>query len=116
MGYRAGKALVFTDLCVFRLDQTTRALTVVEIMPGVTRPQIQNATGFPVTFAADCIEVSPPSDDMLAVLRSQIDPLGLRRLEFVSAKERGALIAEILAADRAMVERCVAAQKLIIAS
>jgi glutaconate CoA-transferase subunit A len=34
----------------------------------------------------------------------------LRRLEFVSAKERGNLIAEILAADRAAVERSIAAQ------
>ena len=52
-----------------------------------------------------------PSKDTLGVLRSRIDPLGLRRLEFVSAKQRGALIAEILAADRALVERCIAAQR-----
>ncbi|TPL01084.1 CoA-transferase [Mesorhizobium sp. B2-4-16] len=110
MGYRTGKALVFTDLCIFRLDQTSRELTVIEIMPGVTRQQIRDATGFAVTFDADCREVPVPSSDTLAVLRNRIDPLGLRRLEFVSAKERGALIAEILAADRAMVERCIAAR------
>ncbi|TPI21132.1 CoA-transferase [Mesorhizobium sp. B4-1-1] len=110
MGYRTGKALVFTDLCVFRLDQTSRELTVVETMPGVTQQQVRKATGFEVTFDADCREVPVPSSDTLAVLRNRIDPLGLRRLEFVSAKERGALIAEILAADRAMVERCIAAQ------
>ena len=110
MGYRTGKALVITDLCIFRLDETSRQLTVVETMPGVTRQQIREATGFEVTFDADCGEVPVPSSDTLAVLRNRIDPLGMRRLEFVSAKERGALIAEILAADRAMVERCVAAQ------
>ncbi|WP_246675168.1 CoA-transferase [Mesorhizobium sp. B2-3-4] len=116
MGYRTGKALVFTDLCVFRLDEGTRELAVIETMPGVTRQQIRDATGFAVTFDADCREVSLPSSDTLAVLRDRIDPLGLRRLEFVSAKERGALIAEILEADRAVVERCVAAQGLPIAS
>ncbi|WP_181181480.1 CoA-transferase [Mesorhizobium sp. B3-1-6] len=110
MGYRTGKALVFTDLCIFRLDQTSRELTVVETMPGVTQQQVRDATGFEVTFDADCREVPVPSSDTLAVLRNRIDPLGLRRLEFVSAKERGALIAEILAADRAMVERCIAAR------
>jgi glutaconate CoA-transferase, subunit A len=103
MGYRTGKALVFTDLCIFRLDQASRELIVIETMPG--------ATGFEVTFDADCREVAVPSGDTIAVLRNRIDPLGLRRLEFVSAKERGALIAEILAADRAMVERCIAAQR-----
>jgi glutaconate CoA-transferase subunit A len=111
MGYRTGKALVFTDLCIFRLDQTSRELIVIETMPGVTRQQIHEATGFEVTFHAECREVPTPSEETLWVLRNRIDPLGLRRLEFVSAKERGALIAEILAADRAMVERCIAAQR-----
>jgi glutaconate CoA-transferase subunit A len=111
MGYRTGKALLFTDLCIFRLDQTSRELIVIETMPGITRQQVRDATGFEVTFDADCREVPVPSGDTLAVLRNRIDPLGLRRLEFVSAKERGALIAEILAADRAMVERCIAAQR-----
>ncbi|RAZ72314.1 CoA-transferase [Mesorhizobium atlanticum] len=117
MGYRTGKALVFTDLCIFRLDETSRELIVIETMPGVTRQQIRDATGFEVTFDADCREVPVPSGDTLAVLRNRIDPLGLRRLEFISAKDRGALIAEILAADRAMVERCIAAaQRLPAAS
>lgn len=110
MGYRTGEALVFTDLCVFRLDRSSRELIVIEIMPEITQQQIRDATGFPVTFDADCREIPLPSNDTLGVLRNRIDPLGLRRLEFVSAKERGALIAEILAADSIMVERCIAAQ------
>jgi glutaconate CoA-transferase subunit A len=110
MGYRTGKALVFTDLCVFRIDPISRELIVIETMPGATLQQIRDATGFAVTFDADCRQVPLPSDETLATLRNRIDPLGLRRLEFVSAKERGALIAEILGADRTMVERCIASQ------
>lgn len=109
-GYRTGRALVITDLCVFELDPSTRGLVVIETMPGVTRDRIRDATGFAVSFSADCRETALPSAEMLAILRDRIDPLGLRRLEFVSAKERGALIAEILRADRAAVERCIAAQ------
>ena len=109
-GYRTGRALVITDLCVFELDPSTRELVVLEIMPGVTRDQVRDATGFAVKFDADCRETALPSAETLAILRDRIDPLGLRRLEFVSAKERGELIAEILAADRAAVERCIAAQ------
>ncbi|MER8508202.1 CoA-transferase [Mesorhizobium sp. M0199] len=111
MGYRTGAALVFTDLCIFRLDRESRQLVIVETMPGVTRQQVQDATGFALTFDADCREVPLPSNETLDILRNRIDPLGLRRLEFVSAKERGALIAEILAADRLMVERCIAVQR-----
>ena len=73
--------------------------------------QIRAATGFSVTFAKDCREVSMPSAEALVTLRSQIDPLGLRRLEFVGAKQRGALIAEILQQDRSIVERCIASQR-----
>lgn len=116
MGYRTGKALVFTDLCVLRLDEASRQLIVIETMPGATRQRIRDATGFAVTFDAGCREVALPSGEMLAVLRNRIDPLGLRRLEFVSAKDRGALIAEILQADREMVRRCIAAQGLNTAS
>ncbi|MER8909966.1 CoA-transferase [Mesorhizobium sp. M0854] len=111
MGYRTGAALVFTDLCVFRLDGESRQLAVIETMPGVTRQQLQDATGFALTFDADCREVALPSNETLDILRNRIDPLGMRRLEFVSARERSALIAEILATDRRMVERCIAAQR-----
>lgn len=110
-GYRTGRALIITDLCVFELDPSTRELVVVETMPGVTRDQIRDATGFAVAFSADCRDTALPSAETLAVLRERIDPLGLRRLEFVSAKERGALIAEILSADHSAVERCIAASK-----
>ncbi|MER8559640.1 CoA-transferase [Mesorhizobium sp. M0578] len=111
MGYRTGAALVFTDLCVFRLDGESRQLAVIETMPCVTRQQLQDATGFALTFDADCREVALPSNETLDILRNRIDPLGLRRLEFVSARERRALIAQILAADRRMVERCIAARR-----
>ena len=110
-GYRTGSALVFTDLCVFRLDEATRRLIVVETMPGVSMRRIREATGFPVAFAEDCREVTAPSAEALLALRSRIDPLGLRRLEFVGAKQRSALIREILAQDRAIVERCIASQR-----
>jgi glutaconate CoA-transferase subunit A len=108
-GYRTGRAIVITNLCVFALDASTRELVVVETMPGVTREQIREATGFAVTFAADCRETATPTAATLAVLRERVDPLGLRRLEFVGAKDRGGLIAEILRGDRAFVERCLEA-------
>ena len=104
-GYRTGRALVFTDLCVFRLDSALRQLIVAETMPGVSRARIAEATGFPAVFAPNCVETPMPSGETLGILRHRIDPLGLRRLEFTGTRERGRLIAEILAADRAMVDR-----------
>lgn len=103
-GYRTGRAQIFTDLCVFRLDAETRELRVAEIMPGADRAAIVTASGFTPRFAADCREIGMPDADVLDILRRQIDPLGLRRLEFVGARERGGLIASILAGDRRLVE------------
>jgi glutaconate CoA-transferase subunit A len=102
-GYRPGKVRLVTDLCVFGLDLESRALVVIETFPGITRARIIEATGFPVRFAPDCTELPPPDLHMLQVLREQIDPFGLRRLEFISARDRGALLDEIITKDRAFV-------------
>ena len=92
-----------TDLCVFGLDPDSRELIVIETFPGVTRARIREATGFTVRFAPDCVELPAPDRDLLRVLRERIDPFGLRRLEFVGARDRGALLDEIIADDRAFV-------------
>jgi glutaconate CoA-transferase subunit A len=111
-GYRPGKVRLITDLCVFALDAASRELVVIETFPGVTRARITEATGFPTRFAADCIELPAPDRGRLRVLRERIDPFGLRRLEFIGARERGALLDEIIAKDRAFVaELCGAEPK-----
>ena len=106
-GWRPGKVQLMTNLCVFTLDPE-RGFVVTETMPGVAREEIQRQTGFAVAFAADCSEMPPPTADELRVLRRDIDPLGLRRLEFVGARDRTALIREIITRDRATLDRLIA--------
>src|SRR3954454_8286497 len=43
----AGPTLVITDLCVMQPDAESRELTVTALHPGVTREQVQAATGWP---------------------------------------------------------------------
>jgi glutaconate CoA-transferase subunit A len=100
-GYQPGEIWLVTNLAVFRFDQKVHQLVVVETMPGVSRDVIIAETGFPVLFAANCQEMTRPDAATLRVLREEIDPLGLRRLEFVAAKDRGALLDEILTRDSA---------------
>ncbi len=99
-GYRPGHIYLITNLCMFRFDEAQDQLVVILTMPGVERAKIIAETGFPVIFAADCSEMSPPTERELRVLREIVDPLGLRRLEFVGARDRGALLDEILERDR----------------
>ncbi len=41
----------------------------------------------------------PPTEEELRALRHEVDPLGIRRLEFVPSAQRGALIDELLTAE-----------------
>ena len=82
-GYRTGRALVFTDLCVFRLDPDTRELVVSEIMPGVTREQIGEATGFAVASTPIAARSRCPPRDARHPARphrsARLAPAGVRR-------------------------------------
>ncbi|MCP4385218.1 MAG: CoA-transferase [Hyphomicrobiales bacterium] len=102
-GYRAGAVKLVTNLCVFELDPQNRELVVVETRPGVPRDAIATATGFAVRFSEDCREMPTVPPDILKTLRETIDPLGLRRLEFVGSRDRGALLDEIIARDRELI-------------
>ena len=108
-GYQPGDIWLITNLCVFRYDEHANRLVVVETMPGVTRETIVAETGFSVHFADGCRETPAPEPATLATLRNVIDPLGLRRLEFVGARERGALLDEILERDAQGTRRIVEA-------
>lgn len=98
-GYRPGETFLVTNLCVFRYDEKAGQLVVVERMPGVARETIIAETGFKVLFSEDCIEMAAPTAEELRILREEIDPMGIRRLEFVGARDRGALLDEILERD-----------------
>ena len=68
-----GMFRVVTDLAVFGFDADTRRMTVIALNPGVTPKQVQDNTGFDVTFAADVGVTDPPTDYELEVLRG-LDP------------------------------------------
>jgi glutaconate CoA-transferase subunit B len=64
-----GPTRLITDLAVFAPDPETKEMTVASIHPGVSRAQIEAATGWPVKYADNVAITEPPSEDELAVLR-----------------------------------------------
>jgi glutaconate CoA-transferase subunit B len=60
---------VISDLCVMKPDPEDRELTVVSLHPGVTREQVQEATGWDIRFAAELETTPVPSAHELEVLR-----------------------------------------------
>ncbi|MBY5940135.1 CoA-transferase subunit beta [Halomonas sp. DP5N14-9] len=64
-----GPTRVISDLCVMKPDPEDRELTVVSLHPGVTREQVQEATGWDIRFAAELETTPVPSAHELEVLR-----------------------------------------------
>lgn len=98
---REGAVQVVTDLAVFEQAPADELLVLTHLHPGVTLDEVRSRTGFELTLAADVQETDPPTAVELSVLRGEIDPLGIRRLDFTPAAERGELIRALLAAERA---------------
>jgi glutaconate CoA-transferase subunit B len=61
---------VVTDLAVFAFDETTHAMKVISLNPGVTRDQVQANTGFEVAYDPDFGTTEPPTEHELRVLRT----------------------------------------------
>jgi glutaconate CoA-transferase subunit B len=65
-----GPVAVITDLCVLEPDPVSKELSVVSMHRGVTRDQIQQATAWPMRFAAQVAETAPPTERELSALRA----------------------------------------------
>lgn len=93
-GLAPGRMLVITDLAVFTYRDGV--LQVTSLHPGVSLEQLQEQTGFELRVAPDLSTTTEPSAEQLRLLRTVIDPLGVRRLDLVAAADRQHLITQIL--------------------
>lgn len=98
-GMPPGQVTVLTNLGSFDLDPAAGELVLTAVHPGVTVDDVRTQTGFEPKVAAGLTVTVPPTSEELHVLRHEVDPLGIRRLEFVPSAQRGALIDELLAAE-----------------
>ncbi|GAB4470881.1 MAG: CoA-transferase subunit beta [Anaerolineales bacterium] len=89
-----GAVYLVSDLGQF--DFHHGKMRLVSYHPGVTVEQIERHTGFQLDIAPDVTETPLPSKEELYILRTQIDPLGIRKLELLSGPERRELLLEIL--------------------
>jgi glutaconate CoA-transferase, subunit A len=93
---RPGTMAVLTDLGWFERDEASGTLILTQLHPGVELDEVRDRTGWPLEVADDLQRTPVPSDEELAALRERVDPLGVRRLDFLSARERGPLLDELL--------------------
>jgi glutaconate CoA-transferase, subunit A len=75
----------------------------VALHPGVEIADVEGETGFDVIRSPSLDRTPPPTESELELLATEIDPLGIRHLEFVPARERGTYLAKVIAAEERLV-------------
>jgi acyl CoA:acetate/3-ketoacid CoA transferase beta subunit len=93
-----GPRYLVSDLGQF--DFATGRLRLTSCHPGVTVEEIQAKTGFPLEIAPELQETMPPTEEEVRLLREEIDPLGVRRLECLTGKTRWLALREIIEQEK----------------
>jgi len=78
--------LVFSNLGVFDFDEDTGHMRIKSINSGVGLGDIIKNTGFELIVPEDVAETPHPSEEELRLIRDEIDPLGVSRLDFAKGE------------------------------
>jgi len=95
-GYRPGPTTLITNLGMFEYDVEAEELVLTHLHPGISFEELQGATGFKVRQSDALITTPTPTREEIRMIREELDPLGVRRLEFVPGAERSSLIENLL--------------------
>jgi glutaconate CoA-transferase subunit B len=90
----SGPRYLVSDLGQF--DFAPGRMRLISLHPGVTLDTVCNKTKFDLEISPDLKPTQPPTRDEILLLRTEIDPLSIRRLEFLSGPQRKRLLFEIL--------------------
>lgn len=94
-----GPQYLVSDLGQF--DFAGGRMRLTHLHPGVSTEMVMRKTGFVLAIADDLATTPPPTDEEMDLLRTKVDPLDVRRLEFLSGPRRRQAIQELLAAEEA---------------
>jgi acyl CoA:acetate/3-ketoacid CoA transferase beta subunit len=89
-----GPCYLITDLGQF--DFASGRMRITSFHPGVTIEIIQAHTGFPLEISPTVMETEYPTKNELSLLRNDIDPMNIRRLETLSGPARRELLHTII--------------------
>jgi glutaconate CoA-transferase, subunit A len=102
-GLQPGKVRLISDLGMFELDPREKRFRLVSIHPGVALEDVRAKTGGDFLVEEPLRRTDPPSEDELRLIREEVDPFGIRQLEFVPGRDRLALIQRILDAEAGLI-------------
>lgn len=102
-GLKPGKVRLISDLGIFEIDAAHGIFRLTNLHPNVTLEMVKDNTGGEFLVADPLPATNPPDGEQLRLIRTRIDPFGIRRLEFVPSRERLDLIESILKAEAGLV-------------
>ncbi len=105
---RGGPAVVITNLCVMRYEPALETLRLETVHPGVTVDQVTASTGFPLSVPREVPVTAEPAEAAIRLLREEIDPLGIRDLEFLDGAGRRERLRVLLREEAALRDRLAA--------
>lgn len=91
-----GPRIVITNLAVMDFDEHSKRMRLLTLHDGVSLEEVTANTGFELVRPATVGVTPAPTDAEVTLLRTVIDPLGIRDLEFMSGLERRAKLRELL--------------------
>jgi glutaconate CoA-transferase, subunit A len=102
-GLQPGHVRLLTNLGIFELDQDAGRFRLMSIHPGVSVEQIREQTGGDLLVQDPLPVTAMPTAEYLRLIRQEIDPFGLRRLEFTSGQTRKEILTSILDAEESTI-------------
>lgn len=91
---------IVSNLCVVDFEEETGRARLKSIHTGIALDQVKENTGFELIIPKMLSETGAPTDEELHLLRNAIDPLGVRRLDFVRGEEYKQVMAEIMSGGK----------------
>jgi glutaconate CoA-transferase subunit B len=98
-----GARYCITNLGEF--DFANGVLRLTTFHAGQSIEKVQAKTGFQLEIAPNAHETEPPTQEEVRMLREEIDPLNVRKMETFSGAQRKELIREILQREKSYSER-----------
>ncbi|HEX4006207.1 MAG TPA: CoA-transferase [Acidobacteriaceae bacterium] len=107
-GLPPGKVRVITELGIFELNHADRIFHLTSLHPQIALEEVRDRTGGELLVSEALATTEPPSPEELRLIREEIDPFGIRRLEFIASRDRLTLIESILDAEAGLIGEIVA--------
>jgi glutaconate CoA-transferase, subunit B len=100
----AGTRYLVSDLGQFHFEVsepgTLPRMHLLSYHPGVDIKRIQAKTGFDLPLSKELHETLLPTNEEIKLLREEIDPMGIRKLELLSGSERRKLLYQIIKQEK----------------